>query len=333
VCTAIAALVPLAIFLGPPAWHALRDPQMLRLHNFIQEFYSLPRFAGPNPATLFLKNVGILPLFFVLALVLAVSSSLRAHERTAIWFSFVVALGLLGLGYLQIRWLGLYAVMNAWLAVVTGVCAWRLLRGRLPLRLRPGVALLLVALLLVQPVLFANRRNRQVGDIIRQRSVPRQLVDPVLNKRLALAFRAEAGFGARVMAGLDLAPALHYFGEAAAVASYYWENADGLHAATRFFADSTGPEARQVSRERGLTHVIVQEGNSLENYFYFIASGKLDQAAARSMFAARLVGSEFALPDWLQTTPTLRNIGYQVYTYRGMPFEDRWRIYRISRQP
>jgi hypothetical protein len=132
------------------------------------------------------------------------------------------------------------------------------------------------------------------------------------------------------MADPNLAPALHYFGEATAVVSFYWENLDGLHAATKFFADAeTGEVARQVAGDRGLTHVVIQEGNRLQNYFYYIATSKLDQPAATHLFAARLVGSEFALPDWLITTPNLQRIGYELYTYGGTRFEEHWPIYRI----
>ncbi len=332
VCTGVVALVPLAIFLGPESWHAIKDPQMFRLHKFIQEFYSFRRFAGPKLREIFFRNVGILPLFIVLAIGLITLASRRLQEWAVLWLSLVVTVGTLGLGYFQVRWLGLYASMNAWLAVVTGICLWRLLRARLPQGWQTITSVLLVLLLLVQPIRFMKRRNRQVDDIIHQRTVPKELANPALNKRLALAFRAEEGPGARVMASLDLAPQLHYFGDASAVAAYYWEDLDGLHAATKFFADTDGEAARQVAIERGLTHVIVQEGNSLQNYFYFIATGKVDQEASKTLFAARLVGNEYELPRWLQTVPALHSIGFQLYTYGGMQFEERWRLYRIQAQ-
>ena len=59
---------------------------------------------------------------------------------------------------------------------------------------------------------------------------------------------------------------------------------------------------------------------------------KIDQEASKKLFAADLVGSEFSLPDWLQTTPRLQNIGFALYTYGGMRLEERWRIYRISKE-
>ncbi len=169
-----------------------------------------------------------------------------------------------------------------------------------------------------------------MNDIVEQRTAPKTLTNPVLNKRLALAFQAAEGPGTRVMAELDFAPALHYFGEGASVASYYWENLDGLHAATKFFADSDGAAARQVALERGLTHVAVHEGDQLQNYFHFYDTGEMDQTAAGKTFAARLMDGASGLPDWLQTTPTLQRIGSPVYTYCGTRFEDRWRLYRIG---
>jgi hypothetical protein len=332
-CTALVALVPIAILLGPQAWHALRDPEMLRLHNFIQEFYSFPRFAGSKLWRIVVENFGIAPLFLILAIGLAAFSNLRLHEWSVMWLSFAVAVGMLGFGYFQVRWLGLFAATNAWLAVVVGVCAWRLLSERLPPWLQTIASVLCVTLLLIQPVMFGYRRYKQVSDIIHQRTLPKEVADPVLNKRLALAFVAAEGPGARVMADLDFAPALHYFAQSSAVASFYWENIQGLHATTAFFVDSGDDMARQVALDRGLTHVIVQEGNRLQNYFYVIATGKIDELASRQTLAARLVGSEFLLPPWIVTSPILQQIGYQVYAYGGMPFEERWRIYRISLRP
>ena len=331
VCVLLVALVPLAIYLGPASWHALKDPEMRRLHGFIQEFYSFPRFAGPRLNAIIISNFGILPLFFILAIGLAAFARLRVLEWAVVWLSFAVALGMLALGYLQVRWLGLYVAMNTWLALITGVCAWRLLKERIPERARWFAGLVVVVALLVQPIRFAARSIGQVNDIIAQRTVPKELANPVLNKRLALALRHEEGEGTRVMADPDFVPALQYFGEGTGVVAFYWEDIDGLHAATAFFADTNGEVARKIAAERGLTHVVVQEGNRLQTYFYYIATGKIDQAAAAKILAARLVGSELELPFWLQTTPMLQQVGTQLYTYGGMRFEERWRIYRISR--
>src|SRR4029077_7365258 len=104
----------------------------------------------------------ILPLFLLAAIGLAAFTNLRLTEWAVVWLSFSLTLGLLTLSYLQVRWLGLYAALNAWLAVVTGVCAWRLLRERLPARIQFIVGSFVVAFLLCQPVFFAKRRIDQV---------------------------------------------------------------------------------------------------------------------------------------------------------------------------
>jgi len=326
---AAVGLVPFAILFGPPGWHALRDPEMFRLHNFIQEFYSLPRFAGDRLWKLVFGNFGILPLFLLLAAGLAAFCKLRTNEWAVMWLSFAVGFGLLALGYFQVRWLGLFAAINVWIGVVTGVFAWSALRSHLGARSRLILSICLPIVLLIQPVVFGVRQHNPIGRILQQRALPPELSAPVLNKRLALAFRDLEGPGARVMADPDFAPALHYFADAAGVVSFYWENIEGLHAATKFFADApNGEQAKLVAERRHITHVIVPEGNRLQNYFYFIANNKFDQIAARQTFVAQLVGSEFTLPEWLQTTPALQSIGFQIYTYGGTTFEERWRIYK-----
>jgi hypothetical protein len=325
--SSLAIAIPVAIGLGPPTWHALRDVEMQRLHNFIQEFYSFPRFAGTSMSKMALTNFGIIPFFVAAAFILSLVRKLKLNESAILVLSVVVTIGIFGFGYLQIRWLGLLAPMATWVATLVGIYTWQRIKPHV--RFAGFVGVLVIALLLIQPVMFAQRRITQVDAIIQGRDLPKQLLNPALDKRLALALRETEGPGLRVMASLDLTPALHYFAESAAVGSYYWENLDGLHATTRFFGDGSGGEARKVAAARGLTHVVVQEGNSLENYFYFIASGKFDQQAATQTFAARLLGSEFNLPSWLQTTPALQSIGYAVYSYHGLSIEDRWRVYRI----
>lgn len=331
VCVGLVALVPVAILLGPASWHALKDPEMRRLHDFIQEFYSFPRFAGPNFNAMIVQNFGILPLFLVLAVAIAAFTKLRLLEWAVVWLSFAVAIGMLGLGYLQVRWLGLAVAMTAWMALVTGVCAWRILSERFTAGWRWPLGCLLMAVLLIQPIRFALRSEGQVDDIITRRTIPKEVANPVLNKRLALALRDQEGTGLRVMADPDFVPALEYFAQGEGVVAFYWEDMDGLHAATRFFGANDGERARAVANERRLTHVVVQEGNRLQTYFYYLSTGKIDQVAAGKIFAAQLMGSEFELPGWLITTPKLQQIGMQLYTYGGMRFEDRWRIYRISK--
>lgn len=330
-CTLITAALPLAILFGPPQWYALRDPQMLRLHHSIQEFLPMGQFFGPNVLSIFFKDVGFVPLFLLLGFALLSFTRLPQYDATALLFSLVITLGFLLIGWLQVRWMGLYGCLSAWLALVVGASCWHLIRDRLPSRWVNTVAVLVVLVLLSQPVWFAWHRVRLLSDMIYGRTVPRQLVRPVLSKRIALAFREHEGPGTRVLCEPDFAPALQYFGESAPVASYYWENMEGLHAATGFFAD-TGDyeEARRVARERGITHVVVQQDNQLQNVFYGIAHGRADPSAAQKTLAAQLLGSGFDLPSWLKSTPELDRIGNDVYTYGRTHIEGRCRIYRIA---
>jgi hypothetical protein len=327
--TFIVLAVPGVILLGPQSWHALRDPQMIRFHYFIEEFFSMQRFAGAGMFALLVRSVGIMPLFLLVAIALAAFFDLRLGEWIAIWLSFALTLGVLGMGYLQVRWLGVYATLNAWTAVLVGVSAWRIMAEKWSEGKRAWLKIIVPAILLLQPIDFIVARVRTVDDIVKQRTVPKNLVNLVLYKRMALGLLASEGAGTRVMAEPDLAPALQYFGEGESVASFYWENLAGLHAATAFFTDSVGETARKIAADRGLTHVVVKEGNRLPNYFYFYATGTLNQEEAKKTLAARLMGSELELPNWIETTPRLQQLAGAVYTYGGMNLEERWRIYRI----
>ena len=81
------------------------------------------------------------------------------------------------------------------------------------------------------------------------------------------------------------------------VASFYWENLEGLRAATLFMTDPGDAEARRIARERGLTHILIHETPEPAKFHQHVRFGDSDLSQARESLAGRL--SRRLPPPWL----------------------------------
>lgn len=326
VFTALALGLPLIVILGPAEWHAMRDPHMFRLHKFIEEFQSFPQTAGSGYPGKYFRDFGILPVFFLVAFG---SLFFSTRERPAIGIALLVALGVLGLAWLQVRWLGLADLLNVFLAAVAGTWAWRRVSRLFSGRPRLVFSVLLCVLLALQPLFFMVGFYRYMQPVLTGAMVPQNFIYPLMAKRIALSFRDLAGPGARVMASPSIAPALQYFADASVVSSLYWENRAGLDAALEFFTDEDGGAARRIARERGLTHILLLPEKDMARELFLIKSGRVDEGAARRMLYSRLVGG-LNVPAWTATDAATKAADSRIYFYRGKPLQGRCRIYKIA---
>ncbi len=313
---ALGALLPPALpLLLPAGYHAMRDPLMLRFHRDIYEFGGIAGFLRRKPAEMVVLHFGLLP-FVVLAAVARgfrrAASEADRHLAIAGWLA--VFFGLLSL--FQIRWLPYFAGSAA--IVASGFAARA---GHTAVTAGPrckfvasiGHRAVVIALLL-HPLLFAIPaawRMRQIvaGDIVRP-----TLVRAALFKRLALKLREAIDTTTPIfMTEPDAAAALYYHARIPTIASYYWENDDGLRAWCAFFGDETGEDAARIAARRGITHAMVSRGTAHAMTVQWVARGVEDRASAARMVAARLVGSGPPIPDWLAPNPGLTAIGMGKY--------------------
>lgn len=247
--------LPLALLFGPASWHALHDPLLQRLHaGFIDEFRPLmPRLAA-SPA--------FLPAtfrFFLLPLVLAPVLDYRrnASPATAALRPLSVAsLLLAALFAYQLRWGLLFGATLPFLAVVFATA--------LADSPRPGLRRLAFVFLIALFCDAAVSAARQ-ATFLRNWSSPDRcpahwLREDTLKRaalRMAVAFR---GDDSAAIAGLPHdAPAIYYFSGIPSLASFYWENADGWHAESAIFSDTSpdAAEARAVAEGRSLSRLLV----------------------------------------------------------------------------
>jgi asparagine N-glycosylation enzyme membrane subunit Stt3 len=316
----VLALPLLALIAGPDSWHAWRDGAMRRQHDFINEFEPfINSLRHGGPVTL-LARFGLLPLLLPLAAMLVFSGRLPASTRAGLLITGGAALVTGLMLIVQVRWSGLLSISLAALAlaVLSAASAW--LDGHRWRRwiLGAGYAAAVAPLL----VFFAigvsdNLKRRQAGVL------DGTLAWTIASRDLAFNLKRLAQMGpVRVMSGPGQTPALHFFGDVRGTAALYWENTDGVREAAVFFADQGDEDARRIARERGITHVVLQQDTSLAESSVRIALDSNDPELIKNSLAYRLCDPLGQIPPWLEPVPYYGSpmaAGFQMRVLRVRP--------------
>jgi len=309
-------LVPAALLLGPREWHALRDPYMRRLHDHIMNFQ--PFITGVDAGAWFklLREFALLPLLLPVAGWVLWRQRAAGPDGAALLLALVPAIVLGGWTLYQSRWSNLFSPALAVLLLMF----WRETAGGTPgaarwsRRLLPWFGLApLVAML-------------SYGWTQSMRQADAHLMDPFLGWSIAsrdMAFNLKrlAQLGpVRVMSGPGQTPSLHFFGGVRGTGSLYWENIAGVRAAADFFADTGDSDARRIARERGITHVVVQQDPVLASQMFWVKNGRDAPDDLPKTLAWRLADPLSRPPDWLEPI-----------AYYGSPAASDYqmRIYRV----
>jgi len=133
----------------------------------------------------------------------------------------------------------------------------------------------------------------------------------------------------RLLAPAEMGPAVYYFGTGDAIGTLYWENLDGLAAAAECFADPLpGARAREIIAARGITHVAMNEGAQDALMFYYLHTGRDDQAGASQTVGGALTGIGTQIPAWLRYDEQLnQTVNPPLYTF--VPALGQWALTRL----
>ena len=336
VLTAGVVLIPALFTFGPARWHSIRDIEMFRLHKLIQEFFTYHSFNSQTPvSSWFFKYYGILPFFMIGALILSGPRRTQLYEWAALWIMFFLSVFSMFLTLCVIRWSEFHAAMLIWLMIVVGHVAWRNISG-MPREQRPvGLALLVGVLVGLQALAFEYSKYSDPRAIREGKIVAKELIDAVMKKHLAEGLAAQShGKPMRVICDPDEVPALYYFGGIAGVTSFYWENLQGVHDATDFFTDPGDRRAREIAQQRGLTHILVANGDNLAAEFNYIKTGDTSIPDAGSTLLARLAPGYGRLPAWITVDQDLTSIGrrqFWIATAQGTAsLDSRVTVYQLG---
>ena len=328
VCALGALILPALLFFGPSDWHYLRAPWSWRMSRFITETWPLKVFSQGRSLLVLLVNFGVLPLFLVAAPALCGPRRSRLFEWASLWMAFFPPFIYLLAVFMQVRWMPMFSVMIVWLMAMVVPVAWRSFREH-PLGRR---AVLAAAVLVgAQALVAAGLQVKEVVRIGRGRVISNELtkgcIQRLLITRLA-ALNTDGRF--RVLCEPDLAGPFAYYGRLPSLASYYWENKEGVAAAAEFLADSGDDRPREIARERGLTHVLLPHSAEMAHMFYFIRHGYFSEEGARKSMAGRLVAQPGKLPPWIRRDEELGRKIRAEYLFQGTPVFSTMDVFTID---
>ena len=330
-------LLPCLILFGPAEWYWPRSLIMLRLHtHHINEFWTLFTVAGAHWPTVFLNAFKLL--------LLAGFGAIALHYRRRL--SFAQQSILLPLGCLSVVFLLLYLWQIRWapFALAAEFLLAAFVLAALGERLRtPPPDPLLRPLLVLLPLLFVYQFGDAVWDIagplrrlFQVEKIETSWLTPLLQRNLMLQLKTQSsGTPLRLMLPAEMAPAAYYFGVGDSIGSLYWENPAGLTATAEFFGDPLpGLRAREIARERGITHVLMNSGAGDAVMFYHLATGECDHPGASRTIGGATAQAGTPVPAWLRSEPEPNATANLTY-YTRVPRLGQWiplnlplRIYR-----
>jgi len=317
---AVMTLPLLALVAGPDAWHAWRDGAMRRQHEFINEFEPFTNSLRNNGPLHLLARFGLLPLLLPLAFVLAKSNRVRASTRAGLLAALGASLVTIVMLFVQVRWAGLVSISLACLALASLRAAgeWLGENKRRAWILGAAYAATVLPLLVFFGFGVADNLKRRDAGVL-----DGTLAWTIASRDLAFNLKRLAQIGpVRVMSGPGQTPALHFFGDVRGTAALYWENTDGVREAAVFFADQGDEEAKRIARERGITHVVLQQDTTLAESSVRIALDSNDPELIKQSLAYRLCDPLGSIPPWLEPVPYYGSpmaSGFQMRVLRVRP--------------
>ncbi|MFQ3671738.1 MAG: hypothetical protein SNJ84_09815, partial [Verrucomicrobiia bacterium] len=293
---ALIVLLPLALLLrGPAEFHTMRTVEMLRFHNFIKEFYTYANFIKDDMWNHFFRSFGLAPLGLLLAPYLMWRLRRQPTVLVWVWVLFSSALALLALGLFQIRWISMFAVAIALLTAVLLAALFRLGHGPF---FKNVVACSVAVLLFTQTCLLMFFQTREIRPFLQGRTIIVDLLQAAFISNTAQALARAEPPPRILLADPNYAPAIAYFAGIPTIISFYWENLDGLRAATDILAADDWDQALRIIRERGVTHLLIEPSDYISNYFYFIRHGHYDLEKSKDNLAGAILYDRG--PSWLR---------------------------------
>ena len=333
-----AGSLPLIVLAGPPAWYLPRSLLMLRLHaRYITEFMSP---LNSLAFSVYARD----PLLLVGLIALAVALFLLRKNRAP--FPFRPALQTLavatGLMFLLFGWQGRWQQFLPpiiFLLAGYGLAAMRHSRpsGSANSFVRP-LPLLLALTLLIQTGLATRIHLRLIYKALRVEQLDALWNRYMLQRNMLLHLKAEAGGNSlRLIPPVEMAPAVYYFGVGDSIGSLYWENLDGLAAASEFMADPLpGSQAHTIAQKRSITHILSLRIPDEAYMYHYLLTGT-DNPAERSSTLGYVLSKggpgvpAWATPDYpLQLAATKLLHVYVPAAGRWIPLKADGRLYRLQ---
>ena len=298
------------IFLGPAAWHTMRQPFMQRLHEEIAEFQPITRALG---AASFLV-LGP-PLFLVaIALWRAGGRCLTTRYRTALLVTTLPTLAAVGLSLVQLRWAGIAGAAAAALAAVL-FAAPANTEASSRRSMMPAWQAACILLSLGAAAGWTLLRNSENAAQIRAEAFERLATMEVAS---VLETDGKAAQPIALFSGQKERQAwVDYAAGIRSVGSLYWDSPDGIRAEAEFLATYDEASARRIAQDRGINYVVVSRNAGDVIAYHYMWQGMRNTPQVRQTLAYRLAAPSPNPPAWLQlmpaATPAIQGQDLRIY--------------------
>ena len=274
----VASALPLAVLLGPDAWHQMNDPFLKRLHaRYITEFQPSVLIREGNWASFFATFRAYALALPGIGVLLLARREISPSRRRCLASAGLYAALFLAAALAQQRWGFSFAAALVWLTVLTLTALAT--ASESPHRSRWQWAAAVLTLLIVLDGLHTDiSRLRMENNAAENRALPESWISNNLHKRNALRWGLAADANQwRFCGAAPEVPPLYYFAGIPSVASYYWENAAGWQAEATLLGDVSpgATQALEIARTRGLTHIVSSVHSSYPEIYFYVATGSM----------------------------------------------------------
>lgn len=288
------ALVPLTVVVCGATVFTPLDPFMAGLHKSILEFLSLPTRVKMNG---WVELATAINLDYIPVLVTGVLIwRQRAQANLLLPLAVLMLAAFVAMGLWQERWL-----LNASgpLICVLFVTLFALGRQHRIFRLS-GVVIGLTCALYAFPI---YARIRDFSRLVESRTVANKDATQALFRDVAQTLRASQPQGKIVLlSSPNSSTAVGYYGRFETLGTLYWENNDGLQAAAKIFSAQSEDEARELIKQRGVTHIaMISEENFIAQY-YTLLHPNASSEDIKKCFGYQLLADR-RIPQWLEVLP------------------------------
>ncbi|HVU39314.1 MAG TPA: hypothetical protein VHC95_13350 [Opitutales bacterium] len=312
----IVCLLPTVVMLfGDQVFIIRPGTALINLHqDYILEFRSFMRQISTLSPMQIVGGISMLPLAAMPMALIVFAPELPRVLKAVLLIAVLPALMMLALAVMQIRWLGIScAMLCAALAVAALVTTFpgSPYRWREGFR-RPLTALMLTMVLVPFPVTSAVSwilNKGSVGELDLQQVITRDL-----SERLRIRLGDETGV---ILSGPTTSTWMMYFGGFHSIGSLYWENADGLKAASEIY--SAGPswdDAKKLIDKYHVTHIAIFSWDPFAMEYARLGAGmRLPKDRDEEWAQFLKLKDSFILKLWLERLPPppwLRYVPYQV---------------------
>jgi hypothetical protein len=279
---------------------------MWRAHNqgFLEtdpSLFRLTKLTGGAVATSFwgwlihdgitlAAGVTVLPLLVIgPALWLLMNRRASLERRISIGIALGPVLVALGFACRQLSW---WNGLDGVLLVLLGIVATTM-QGATSSRLARWMGAGLAVLVMLPGLILLVPRTKSGATNVLNQSEVFALVERDLARWLA---KHAGTAGTLILAPHNQTTTLYYYGGLRGLATFGWENREGLAAAMRIVSASTPEEAKELISRRGITHIVIPSWDSYLDVYTQMGMGRLEGTFMNLLH-------QWKLPLWLRPIP------------------------------